>query len=79
MSAQLRHVWFTEHGSRLVMMSVEVNNPAPEAPAPHCTEMSFPAEPSPEHPLRRVMKMGILNEDDLCMIRDAINEYLEES
>jgi hypothetical protein len=38
----------------------------------------FPANPTPEHPLRHVVKLALLSDDDLRSIRDAINGVIGE-
>jgi hypothetical protein len=77
MSGQLKKAWVTEHDAGLAMLSLECSNPG--GAGPHCDERTFPAKPSPEHPMRRVIVVGLLDEDDLILIRDTINEILVEN
>ena len=39
--------------------------------------MLFPDHPTPEHPLRHTLCIGLLSDDDLIMIVDSINAYLD--
>lgn len=50
---------------------------------PNCCPMSlntqkFPETPTPQHPLRQTSVLGCMTEEDLRMIRDAIDSVLED-
>ena len=71
---QISKVWFTEHGADLVMLSMAVADPT--SPGPDVESRTFPAVPTPEHPLRKTLMVGLLDTEDLLMLKAAIEKEL---
>lgn len=72
----LKKAWLTEGDASLSSLSLESAEPMPEYCRIHAHEHLFPAEPTPSHPLRHVINIGLFSFDDLIAIRDAINKHL---
>jgi hypothetical protein len=75
----LKKVWITEWPTALDLfsLSLESAQAEPEYARVHVEQNLFPAVPTPERPLRHVVKLGLLNRDDLVAIRDAIDRTLD--
>ena len=67
-------VWFTEHGSDLVMLSMAVADPT--GIGPDAESRTFPVNPTPEHPLRKTIIVGLLDTEDLLLLKEAIDKEL---
>lgn len=77
--ASIRKVWLNPHGGGVVNMGIESCTVDPPHYRVHVRENLFPAEPTPEHPLRHTVNVGLFDDTDLRQIRDAIDDYLEQS
>jgi hypothetical protein len=60
----------------LAVLSIESAQIEPSHKRLSIRESLFPAAPTPTHPQRHVINIGLLERDDLAAIRDAITEYL---
>lgn len=71
----LKKVWLTEH-ENLSSLSMESEDPS----QPHTRiifhESFHPANPTPEHPLRHVLVISCLTDEDLCKLHKAIGRHI---
>ncbi len=77
MASMLKKVWFTGSASDLVALSIESADPTVEHHRVTGRNLLYPHVPTAHYPLRHVLVVEMLGVEDLVMIRDAINEYLE--
>lgn len=73
----LKRAWLTPHDAGLAALTVESGHPEIDYKRIRAESRNFPAEPSPEHPLRHTIVLGLFDVDDLLKIRSAIDSYLE--
>ena len=68
----LKKAWLTDQGAGLATLTLESSNVLPEHQRVSVYQRTFPAK-DPEH---HVTVVGLLSEDDLMQIQNAIKEYL---
>jgi hypothetical protein len=73
----IKDVWITDHDSDLVALSIESEYVREKYLRVKIYEMEFPEVPSVRHPLRHVVHVSLLSEDDLKKVLVAICKYLK--
>lgn len=73
----IKQVWVTDHDAELVALSVESDNAVEKYMRVKMYEMEFPEVPSKNNPLRHVVHVSLLDEEDLKKILVAICKYLK--
>ncbi|RQS39747.1 hypothetical protein [Burkholderia sp. Bp8990] len=77
----LKRVWWTDHSTPrngICTISLESADATAEHRRLRAEERAFPANPTPEHPLRHVVVLSLLGVDDVRMLRDTCNQILGE-
>lgn len=76
----IKKCWINETDSGLVSLTIESENPTVnitgETRQVMVKEMTFPKNPTPEHPLRHTINLGLLNEEDVLKLYNTIQEHL---
>ena len=70
----IRKAWLTQVTDDLCSLTIESAHPTDEKKLV-VNELSFPAVPTPDHPLRHTINLGLISIDDL--LGDAIQDYLD--
>ncbi len=73
----IKKVWVTNHDSDLVSLSLESENADQKFLRIRAHEFELPEVPSVRHPLRHVISVSLLNEEDLKKVLLAICKYLQ--
>lgn len=73
----IKHVWITEHDSTLVALTIESTYATEKYRRVKVHELEFPEVPSKNNPLRHVVNVSLLNEEDLKKILVAICKHLK--
>lgn len=68
----LKRVWISEDAPYTLSMEYEDPNKLPMS----YHVLKFPAEPTPKHPLRMTATLGVMTDEDLVMLHQAIHERL---
>lgn len=71
----IKKVWLTEI-EPFTSLSLESADPLEEHTRLHFREALYPADPTPENPLRHVLVISCLTDEDLAMLYNGIGEYL---
>lgn len=74
--AMLKKAWITPHDAGLAVLSLESAIVELEYARLHVDSIQLPANPTPAHPLRHLVTIGLLEFDDLCALRDALEKYI---
>lgn len=74
--SSIKKVWLTEAGADLFSITFESAQPEQEHMRVKAKEMLFPAKPTPEHPLRHTLNLGLLDIDDLDTLFNALGTFL---
>lgn len=70
--SNIKKVWTTEIGRGLCSLSIESAN----ADLPiSIHEHTFPANPTPDHPKRHTINLGVFDDEDLQMLRKVLGDY----
>ena len=72
----IKNVWITEHDGGLVVLSIESIYVKEKHMRVKPYQMEFPEVPSKNNPLRHVVNISLLNEEDLKQIMFAIAKHL---
>ena len=69
--------WTTEHDDGFCSLSIEtlLNDKEPWNKL-HCEVSKFPIDPTPENPLRQVIILSLLDENDLYKLKTTIDKRL---
>ena len=73
----IKNVWVTDHESNLVALSIESKNAIEKHMRVKIFEVAFPEVPSKRNPLRHVVHVSLLDEEDLKQILIGICKYLK--
>jgi hypothetical protein len=75
----VKKAWITPwpNSAELVTLSIESADTEPADQRLSIYDRVFPTTPTPAHPQRHVLSIGLLEPEDLKMIRDALSAYLE--
>lgn len=73
----IKQVWITDHDANLVALSIESNHVNAKHLRVKIYEMEFPEVPSVRCPLRHVINISLLDEEDLKKILVAICKHLK--
>lgn len=75
MAFKVKKCWVTDHGA---LNSLTIEALVPERPEMHIESESrvFPFRPTDEHPLRQVAVLHGLSDEDLLIIKEAIENFL---
>jgi hypothetical protein len=73
----IKKVWITEHDASLVALSIESIYVTEVHMRVKPFEMLYPEVPSKNNPLRHVVSISLLNEDDLKKVMFAIAKHLK--
>lgn len=73
----IKNVWVTDHDSDLVALSIESVNAVEKHMRVKTYEVAFPEVPSKNNPLRHVIHISLLDEEDLQKILIAICKHLK--
>ena len=71
----LKKVWLTELGRQIYSLSIESASLVQHEKL-SIREMEFPNNPTPEHPKRHVVNIGLLGYDDLAQLHYEIEQIL---
>jgi len=77
--SKIKKAWLTDQGfkrSIMATLSLESEHPLDEIQRVRFSEMTFPQDPTPEHPLRHIVTIDGLDDEDLRKIRNAIDDFL---
>lgn len=74
--SSIKKVWLTEAGADLFSITFESAQPQDSHMRIKAREILFPANPTPEHPLRHTLNLGLLDVDDLGMLFNALGTFL---
>lgn len=72
--SKLKKVWISKSAPYSISMEYVNHRDIPYS----LNTQRFPADPTPEHPLRQTSVLGVLDQESLRMLRDAIDEVLED-
>lgn len=73
----IKKVWITDHDAELVALSIESANVKDKHMRVKIFEAAFPEVPSKRNPLRHVVHVSLLDEEDLKQILIGICKYLK--
>lgn len=73
----IKKAWITEHDADLVALTIESEHVHEKHMRVKAYEMEFPEVPSPRHPLRHVVNISLLDEEDLKVMLLAICKHLK--
>jgi hypothetical protein len=73
----IKQVWITEHDSGLVALSIESSHVYEKHLRVKAFEAEYPEIPNARNPLRHVVHISLLDEEDMKKILVAICEYLK--
>lgn len=76
MSDAIKKVWVNESGADLYSLSIESARVSEPHMRVKVVELVFPANPTPEHPLRHTINLGLLTEEDLHKIYETLFKFL---
>ena len=68
---QIKKCWVTFQGD-LCSLTIESSNPEVGL---YAKERTFPANPTPEHPLRHTINIGILDQDDIDILCELLYQH----
>lgn len=74
--AMLKKAWVNPHDAGLAVLSLESAIVEREYARLHVDSMQMPVNPTPEHPLRHVVTVRLLDLEDLCMLRDVLDKHI---
>lgn len=74
--AMLKEAWVTPHNAGLAVLSLESEVVEPEYARLHVDSMQMPDNLTPAHPPRHVVTVRLLDFEDLCALRDALDRYI---
>lgn len=69
----LKKCWITDQGADLVTLSFESEHT--DFKKLRVRENDFPDNPTPEHPKRHTISLGMLDSDDLLKIYNVLTAY----
>lgn len=69
----IKKAWLNEISRDCFSLSLESANP--EIPI-YTNQLTFPDKPTPTHPKRHTINIGVFDKDDLLKIKSIIEEYL---
>lgn len=73
----LKKAWLTKHTDDLCTLTLESAFPQDEdRKRIHIDDNLFPNNPTPEHPLRHTIIIGMLSREDLINLESAITTYI---
>lgn len=73
----MKSCWLTDRDRTVLnTLSIESENLAPEYMRIKVTEVIAPQNPTPEHPLRHVIVLNFLTDDDLIELHNKIRIHL---
>jgi hypothetical protein len=75
----LKKAWITKVTDRIASLTLESNNPDEVCNRIYFNEMLFPNNPSDQHPLRHTINLGMFNLEELEIIKNTIEDYLENN
>lgn len=73
----IKKAWVTQHDTKLVALSLESEHVEQRYMRIKVWEEEFPGVPTSKYPLRHIISISLLSEDDLKMILTAICQYLK--
>lgn len=73
----IKQVWITKHDGDLVSLSMESETVEPYYMKLKIEERIFPDKPTKKYPKRHTINIGLLSNEDLEMIVETINKYLD--
>ena len=73
----IKQVWVVDHDADLVGLSIESNYVHEKHKRVKMYEAEFPEVPSVRHPLRHMISISLLDEEDLKKILVAICKHLK--
>ena len=69
----LKKCWITyADGSELCSITLESSDPNVPVTA---RDLTFPAEPTPENPLRHTMNIGVFTQSDIDLLAKLLDQY----
>lgn len=71
----IKKVWLTEQGMEIYSLSIESASLVQHEKLSVRSE-EFPTNPTPSHPKRHVVNIGLLGYDDLAQLHYAIEQIL---
>ena len=76
--SSIKKVWVTAADADADLFSITFESAQPKEPhlRVEARQMLFPANPTPEHPLRHTLNLGLLDIDDLEMLFKALDTFL---
>lgn len=72
----MKSAWIAPYEAGLVSIVIESEHPEIEYKRIRIRDSVFPVTPTPDHPLRHTVNIGLLDRDDLFLLRDTIDIYL---
>jgi hypothetical protein len=73
---RIKSCWVATHPGSCSTLTIESGNPSEKDYRISAHDLLFPAMPSPEHPLRHTINLGVFDDEDLQRISDVILGYL---
>jgi hypothetical protein len=74
----IKSIWITKHDGGLVSLSMESEIVKPEYMRLKVEERAFPDIPTKRHPKRHTISVKLLSQEDLEMIVEIIEAYLDQ-
>lgn len=77
----IKKVWLNPFATNQDMFHLCLESAMPNEPYTRvtATEMVFPTTPTPDFPLRHTLSLGLLEMDDIVLLRDTLGNFLADN